>query len=79
MLADLPNRGRAVTRSTLTALSPSKRAYEFSYFYADALYYGGGAESIPAYIVVARLRPGQQVPARGRCRSCKASKKSSTR
>ena len=37
----------------LLAYPTSKRAYEFSYFYADALYYGGKvAESIPAYIVV---------------------------
>ncbi len=37
----------------LTAYPTSKRAYEFSYFYADALYYGGKVpESIPAYIVV---------------------------
>ena len=37
----------------LTAYPTSKRTYEFSYFYADALYYGGMVpESIPAYIVV---------------------------
>ncbi len=37
----------------LAAYPTSKRAYEFGYFYADALYYGGKvAESIPAYIVV---------------------------
>lgn len=37
----------------LAAYPNSKRAYEFSAFYADALYYGGKvAESIPAYIVV---------------------------
>ena len=37
----------------LLAYPTSKRAYEFSYFYADALYYGGKVpESIPAYIVV---------------------------
>jgi tetratricopeptide (TPR) repeat protein len=37
----------------LGAYPNSKRAYEFSAFYADALYYGGKvAEAIPAYIVV---------------------------
>jgi tetratricopeptide (TPR) repeat protein len=37
----------------LGAYPNSKRAYEFSAFYADALYYGGKVqESIPAYIVV---------------------------
>ncbi len=37
----------------LTAYPNSKRAYEFSAFYADALYYGGQVEeSIPAYIAV---------------------------
>jgi len=37
----------------LTAYPTSKRTYEFSYFYADALYYGGQVpESIPAYITV---------------------------
>lgn len=37
----------------LTAYPTSKRAYEFSYFYADALYYGGKVpESIPAYLAV---------------------------
>jgi tetratricopeptide (TPR) repeat protein len=37
----------------LLAYPTSKRAYEFSYFYADALYYGGKVpESIPAYLVV---------------------------
>jgi tetratricopeptide (TPR) repeat protein len=37
----------------LLAYPTSKRAYEFSYFYADALYYGSKVpESIPAYITV---------------------------
>jgi len=37
----------------LTAYPTSKRAYEFSYFFADALYYGGKVpEAIPAYMVV---------------------------
>ena len=37
----------------LTAYPTSKRTYEFSYFYADALYYGGKVqESIPAYMTV---------------------------
>jgi tetratricopeptide (TPR) repeat protein len=37
----------------LAAYPNSKRSYEFSAFYADALYYGGKvAESIPAYIAV---------------------------
>jgi tetratricopeptide (TPR) repeat protein len=37
----------------LAAYPNSKRAYEFSAFYADALYYGGQVEqSIPAYITV---------------------------
>ena len=37
----------------LGAYPNSKRAYEFSAFYADALYYGGKVqESIPAYITV---------------------------
>ncbi len=37
----------------LGAYPNSKRAYEFSAFYADALYYGGQVqESIPAYITV---------------------------
>jgi len=37
----------------LVAYPTSKRAYEFSYFYADALYYGGKVpESIPAYLTV---------------------------
>jgi cellulose synthase operon protein C len=37
----------------LNAYPNSKRAYEFSAFYADALYYGGKVqESIPAYITV---------------------------
>ena len=37
----------------LAAYPNSKRAYEFSAFYADALYYGGKVqESIPAYITV---------------------------
>ncbi|MBN2575132.1 MAG: tetratricopeptide repeat protein [Deltaproteobacteria bacterium] len=37
----------------LAAYPNSKRAYEFSAFYADALYYGGKvAESIPAYVAV---------------------------
>ena len=37
----------------LNAYPNSKRAYEFSAFYADALYYGGRVEaSIPAYTIV---------------------------
>lgn len=37
----------------LAAYPNSKRAYEFSYFYADALYYGGKLrEAVPAYVVV---------------------------
>jgi tetratricopeptide (TPR) repeat protein len=37
----------------LAAYPNSKRAYEFSAFYADALYYGGKVqEAIPAYIAV---------------------------
>lgn len=37
----------------LASYPNSKRAYEFSAFYADALYYGGKVlESIPAYITV---------------------------
>lgn len=37
----------------LAAYPNSKRSYEFSAFYADALYYGGKVmESIPAYIAV---------------------------
>jgi tetratricopeptide (TPR) repeat protein len=37
----------------LAAYPNSKRAYEFSAFYADALYYGGQVqEAIPAYIAV---------------------------
>lgn len=37
----------------LAAYPNAKRSYEFSAFYADALYYGGKVlESIPAYVVV---------------------------
>jgi tetratricopeptide (TPR) repeat protein len=51
----------------LAAYPNSKRSYEFSAFYADALYYSGQLkQAISAYKNVPRLAAGQPVPGRRR-------------